>query len=312
MTLFSLITALLLEQLRPLFLRKHLYGWLFGYVESFQQHFNAGEYSHGKTAWWLAVLPMLAGGVLVFRGLFYLHPVLAWMFNVLALYLCMGFGQFSHGFADIQQALLSGKPDEAREILSALRGRDSQELNPAELNRVTVEVSLLGALHHLFGVIVWFVLFSLVGLGGAAGALFYCLVLALGKYWVGEFDTEASSEAKFNVFARKMSVRVTWLPVRLTALTFAVVGQFEDAVYCWRSQAASWPDSEAGIVLASAAGASGVRLGIPTAQDGERPELGVGDKTGEAVLHSAKQLLWRSVVFMLVVLFMLTLAGLLR
>ena len=47
----------------------------------------------------------------------------------------------------------------------------------------------------------------------------------------------------------------------LTALTFAVVGNFEDAVYCWRSQALAWSTRTQGVILAAGAGALGVRLG---------------------------------------------------
>ena len=41
------------------------------------------------------------------------------------------------------------------------------------------------------------------------------------------------------------------------------LGDFEDALYCWRTQAGQWPDRNAGIVLASGDGALGVRLGLP-------------------------------------------------
>ena len=105
-----------------------------------------------------------------------------------------------------------------------------------------------------------------------------------------------------------------WLPVRLTALTFAIVGDFEDTVYCWRTQAASWPDSETGILLASGAGALGVRLGMPIPQGGlplERAELGVGDEADADFMQSTIGLVWRSVVFWLILLLLLTLASLL-
>ena len=310
MSLFALIAALLLEQLKPQ--RKYL--WLPGYAGYFQHHFNSGEYSHGKIAWWLAVLPLLAAMVLVYWGLYYINPVLSIFFNALTLYLCMGFGRFNHYFTDIQQALRSGHLDEARELLSGLSGRASDELNAEEIARVTIEASLLALHRHLFGVVVWFTLFSLLGLGGAAGALLYRLGLGLCTHWTNEVNASESGDEQFDGYARKMCFRLEWLPVRLTAATFAIVGNFEDTVYCWRSQASSWPDSETGILLASAAGASGVRLGLPVMQDGkrlDRPELGVGDKSGDSALQCAVRLAWRSLVFWLVMLFMLTLASLL-
>lgn len=315
MSLFALIAALLLEQLRTVWSCKSLHGWLSAYADYFQHHFNSGEYSHGKTAWWLAVLPVTVGSVLAFRGLHYLHPIFAWAFDVLALYLSLGFGKYSHLFTDIQKALLGANLDKARELLSALRHSSSAGLNADEVARLTIETSLTASLYHLFGVIVWFVLFSLLGAGGAAGALLYSLVLVLGTCWNSQLNVDEPGEARFNEFSREMSVRMNWLPARLTAATFSIVGNFEDTVYCWRSQASLWPDVETGIVLASAAGASGIRLGMPVTLEGihlERPELGVGDKSGETAMQCTIRLVWRSVLFMLFMLLMLTLAGLLN
>ena len=44
---------------------------------------------------------------------------------------------------------------------------------------------------------------------------------------------------------------IDWLPSRTTASAFAIVGDFEDAVYCWRTQPAQWPDRDLGIILAA-------------------------------------------------------------
>ena len=93
--------------------------------------------------------------------------------------------------------------------------------------------------------------------------------------------------------------------MRLTAASFAVVGDFEDAVYCWRTQARSWPDPDAGIVLAAGAGAMGVRLGMPVQEvDGvqPRPELGVGEPADGPFLDTTVGLLWRALVLWVAVL----------
>lgn len=310
MSLFALITALLLEQFHPLSSRKYLYGWLSGYVQFFQHHFNAGQHKHGKIAWLIAVLPLLAGVIAAYWLLYRVHPFFAWAFNVLVLYLTMGFRQFSHYFTDIHLALRAGKLDEARGLLFLWRGIPSQELNAEEVARVTIEQALIASHRNVFGVIVWFVLFSALGLGGAAGALLYRLGQFLRTHWGSEDQPELE---KFGGFARQAFYMLEWLPIRLTAMTFAIVGDFEDTIYCWRTQAKNWPDREAGILLASGAGALGVRLGMPIPQDGElvdREELGVGDDADTDSMQSAVGLVWRSVVFWMILLLLLTLANL--
>ena len=311
MSLLALITALLLEQLHPLSSRKYLQGWLSGYVSFFQHHFNGGERKHGKIAWLLAVLPLLAGAVALYWLLCQVHPVFAWAFNVLVLYLTMGFRQFSHYFTDIHRALRDGDLEGARSLLFRWRGIYSHELNAEEIARVTIEEALIASHRNVFGVIVWFVLFSAVGLGGATGALLYRLGQFLRARWAAE-DTDESGE--FGSFAGRAFYLLEWLPIRMTAATFAIVGNFEDTAYCWRTQAASWPDSEAGILLASGAGALGVRLGMPVPQGGlplDRPELGIGDDADVDFMQSTIGLVWRSVVFWLILLMLLTLASLL-
>ncbi len=311
MSLIALIAALLLEQLQPLSSRKYLYGWLSGYVQFFQHHFNAGQHQHGKIAWLVAVLPLLAIVLLAYGFLYRIHPVLAWAFNVLVLYLTMGFRQFSHYFTDIHVALRAEKLDEARELLSRWRGKPSRDLNAEEVARLTIEQALIASHRNVFGVIVWFVLFSVLGLGGAAGALLY----RLGQFLRSRWDDQDSLEpGRFGSFARQAFFVLEWLPIRLTAMTFAIVGDFEDTIFCWRTQAKEWPDSEAGILLASGAGALGVRLGMPIAENGvlvDREELGVGDDADADYMQSAVGLVWRSVVFWMILLLLLTLASLL-
>ena len=80
------------------------------------------------------------------------------------------------------------------------------------------------------------------------------------------------------------------------------MGNFQDAVDCWRAQAASWPDQSQGIILASGAGALGVKLGGVLHETGSaaieasRPELGTGDQADADYLSSAVGLIWRALV----------------
>ncbi|VEB40989.1 CobD/CbiB family protein [Chromobacterium violaceum] len=67
-----------------------------------------------------------------------------------------------------------------------------------------------------------------------------------------------------------------------------------------------------GILLASAAGALGVKLGDPLRQDYSvkyRPELGLGDEADPSFLKSAVGLVWRSALLWLAVTLLISVAS---
>lgn len=301
MTIAALILALLLEQLHPLNSKGKLHAVLVSYGAFFSQRFDAGKREQGKVAWFAAVLPPVLLAVLLFWSCYGIHPLLAWVFNVAVLYLVMGFRQFSHYFTDIHKAMRAERFDEARSLLAAWRGEPALELNPEEIVRLAIEQALLDAYRNVFGVIVWFVLFSVAGLGGAAGVVLFRLSQFLRNHW--SVETEPGSA--FRDFSAWIARGMDWLPVRMTAASFAIAGDFEDTAFCWRSQAHSWPEPEQGILLASGAGALGVRLGMPIPVDGgvlDRPELGTGDEADADFMQSAVGLVWRTLVFWLLLL----------
>jgi len=310
MSLLSLIAAFLLEQLHPLSSRKYLYTWLNAYVDFFQRNFNAGEHKHGRIAWILAI----AVPLVVVTGIHWIligaNPIFAWAFSVLVLYLTMGFRKFSHYFTDIHKALRDNELDKARALLTAWSGKSCSELSSEEVARVTIEHALLATHRNVFGVVFWFVIFMMLGLG-PIGAILYRLALFLGEQWGKQVEAEFGN---FGAFARQAHHIMEWLPLRLTAATFAIVGNFEDTAYCWRNQAATWPDAEAGILLTSGAGALGVKLGQTIVLNEEpvfRPEIGTGDEADADYMQSAIGLVWRALLFQLIVLMMLTVAHLL-
>ena len=156
---------------------------------------------------------------------------------------------------------------------------------------------------HVFGVLAWFVVF------GAAGAIFYRVAALLRDRWGSRGDTE---EDRFGRFSREAFAVVDWVPARLTALSFAVAGDFEDALYCWRTQADTWRERSEGIVLAAGAGAIGVRLGSVLGSSAPlevRPELGTGEEADAELMTSAVGLVWRALVLWLFVVLLFTVAS---
>lgn len=310
MSLLSLITAFLLEQVHPLSSRKYLHTWLSTYIDFFQRNFNAGEHKHGRIAWLLAIVVPLILVAGIHWLLFAVHPLFAWAFSVLVLYFTMGFRQFSHFFTDINLALTNDQLDKARGLLSEWSGHSCSELSKEEVARVAIEQAILASHRHVFGVVFWFVVLMMLGLG-PVGAILYRLALTVSARWGSQPSAEFG---EFGIFSKQVAYLLEWLPIRLTASTFAIVGNFEDTAYSWRNQAGTWPNPEEGILLASGAGALGVKLGQTIILDHEpvfRPELGSGDDADTDFMQSVIGLVWRAMVFQLIVLLMLTVAHLL-
>ena len=299
MGVVAIIAALLLEQWRPLVERKVYHTLLSRWANWLEDTFNAGESRHGRIAWAVAVLPLVLGSLAAYYVLLWIHPLFALALNVAALYVTLGFRQFSHYFTAIQLAVKSGELERARELIGTWRGEAAQHRSKEEVVRLAIEEALAASHHHVFAVLFWFML-----LPGPSGAILYRLAAFLSHRWRGQ--------GAFGRFATRLHAAMEWPAVRLTAIAFAVVGDFEDAVYCWRTQAAEWPDRNLGIVLAAGAGAMGVRLGMPLAEaDGTvepRPDLGLGESAEAAFLDSTVGLLWRSLVVWVFLFAILTVA----
>jgi len=302
MTFFSLLAALLLEQAWPLRQGNPVQVGLARYARFLEGQLNGGEHRHGVIAWLLAVLPAVVAVVAVYYALRGVSPVAAWLWNVAVLYFTLGFRRFSHYFTETEAALRAGDLAKARELVGHWRGESAQDLPAGETARVAIEQGLLASHRHVFGVLVWFLVL------GAAGAVLYYLAAAFADKWGSRPDAES---AEFGRFAARAFHWLDWVPVRLTALSFAVAGDFMDAIYCWRTQAAAWAVPSHGILLAAGGGALGVRLGDTLHQPGGlqyRPELGLGDEADPDTMRHAVGLIWRALVLWMFLIFLVSLA----
>ncbi|HEU4709154.1 MAG TPA: CobD/CbiB family protein [Methylophilaceae bacterium] len=269
------------------------------YANWLEHNFNGSKRQHGIIAWILgALLPALLVGA-AYYALYEFNTVLGLLFSFAILYLVLRFNRFGRPAEKIVTALRNENLSAAREIYAKWEDDETDNYSASELARLGIESTLRHAHHGLFAPILWFILL------GPGGACLYRMSHLLKLSWQPRQDNE------FNHFARRIFGWLDWLPSRLTASSFAIVGDFEDAVYCWRMQAQTWPDKDLGIVLASGAGALGTRLGEPLSNRGVlqfRPELGLGDEADADYLQSAIGLIWRVLVLLLGILLLLTFA----
>ena len=332
MSFLALLLALALEQWRPLVERRVVLAPVTAYASYLERHLDAGESQQGMVAWLLAVVPIVIASWALYAMLAAASPLLGLACNVAALYASMGFRQHSHLFNDIHQALKEGDLAHARQLLAAWRGHSCETLSTTEVARLAIERALTVSHRHVFGVMFWFLL-----LPGPSGAVLYRMARFLSHRWrsprsvQSESVLDASSAditaadasdparrateggvGRFGEFAGRAFHALDWLSVRFTAASFAIVGDFEDAAYCWRTQASRWPDPLLGVLLASGAGAIGVRLGLPIACGAtveDRPELGLGAEADVPFLDSTVGLIWRALVLWLALILAITVAA---
>jgi adenosylcobinamide-phosphate synthase len=329
MSFFAILFALLIEQVRPLARHNPIHSGLRLWARWVSRNFDTGKPQHAWVAWALAVLVPSLGTVGVHWALLLLlgWPV-AVLWSVAVLYVTLGFRQFSHHFTNIRDALDSGDEARARELLAQWQQVDASQLPRSEIVRHVIEYSVLAAHRHVFGVLAWFSVLAAFGLG-PAGAVLYRTAEFVNRYWRHRSNalSQPVSEALQSAAARAWGA-IDWLPARATALAFAVVGSFEDAIDCWRNYAQRFPNDNDGVILAATSGAVNVRLGgealkaayVPNSSQGFRAgavepmddtESTPGREAEVGHLRSIVGLVWRSVVLWMVLLALLTLARLL-
>jgi len=327
MSFFAVLFALLIEQLKPLPRGNVVHDSLTGWMRWTGRNFDAGRDHHSWVVWGItAVVPALIAWA-IYAALARVNVLLALAWNVAVLYITLGFRQFSHYFTDIRDALERGDEIEARRLLSEWRHLDASELPRTELLRHVIEHSLLAAHRHVFGVFFWFVLLSAFGFG-PAGAVLYRMAEFASRYWAFKSRTiDAPVNDRLRDLSQRLFNLLDHVPARLTAFGFAVVGNFEEAVTCWRRDAGLWKHPNEGIILAAAAGAVGVQLG-GSAAPGVTPDRSQTFEAGAAAdamnaegstpgispelghLRSIVGLVWRSVVLWMLLLALLSLANL--
>ncbi|QZX81722.1 adenosylcobinamide-phosphate synthase CbiB [Metapseudomonas otitidis] len=267
---------------------------LFGrWAERLERRFNPGGRgwrSHGVSAWLLAVLPPTAVVWLLAD-----IPGLGWVVSVLALYAAVGLRSLNEHAEPVAQALEQGDLARARERVGYMVSRDTRELDDSAVARAATESVLENGSDAVFAALFWF------AVAGAPGVVLYRLANTLDAMW-------GYRNARFERFgwaAARIDDLLNYIPARLVALTYAVLGKTALALQCWRQQAPLWDSPNAGPVMAAGAGALGVQLGGPAIYHGElheRPHLGEGEPACAADIQRGMDLVRQGVMLWVAVL----------
>ncbi|WP_343481618.1 adenosylcobinamide-phosphate synthase CbiB [Chromobacterium vaccinii] len=196
-------------------------------------------------------------------------PWLGAIVPIVLLYLAVGAQSLAQHAEVVRKALADGDLALARERVGWIVSRDTSELDEAGVARATIESVLENGSDAVFAALFWFLVL------GAPGAVLYRLSNTLDAMWGYKNDRYLH----FGWAAARFDDALNYLPARLAALTYLLLGHAANGWRCWRTQAPTWYSPNAGPVMAAGAGALGVSLGGGARYHGqwkERPPLGCG------------------------------------
>ena len=220
----------------------------------------------GLLAWSAAILPWVALAGSLREGNIWLGLLL----DVGLLYFAIGSRSLAEHARAVATPLIAGDLPGARQRLSWIVSRDTSQLDESGVAKATVESVLENGNDAIFGALFWFALL------GGPGALMFRLANTLDAMW----GYRNERYLRFGWAAARIDDVLNYIPARLTALSYALLGNTADALRCWRTQAPTWDSPNAGPVMAAGAGALGVSLGGPAIYHGQledRPRLGTGE-----------------------------------
>ena len=278
MSLISVILALILDRL----LREHHDLRDLGWFEHYSAKLNKALTLANPAVRIGLILLLPLGLVLLVQYAFYdlLFNIPYFIFGVVVLLYCLGPACLASEIEAYLDARSLGDDDEALHYAGVLTERAASSVPDQQTSDVTRAI-LYVANQRIFSVLVWFVLF------GPIGAMTFRFVTQLSR--------QLDASPKQLELAKKIHALLEWLPARMLALAYAMMGNFEGAVHAYHSRA-----HEPDIALNNYDVLVGTGMGA------------IKDQTSmdEVVtIHAARGLVMRSILVWVTILALLTLGG---
>jgi adenosylcobinamide-phosphate synthase len=246
----------------------------------------------GLLAWLVLVVPLVAVAIWLIQ-----LPLFGIVASVAGLYLALGGQSLTEHAQTVKSALEADNLRYARERVQMMVSRDTRELDETGICRATIESVLENGNDAVFAALFWFAVL------GLPGVVLYRLANTLDAMW----GYKNERYVYFGRFAARIDDVLNWLPARLTAVTYVLIGGAWRHFMTWATQARQWKGLNAGWVMACGAGGLGLKLGGPAQYHGQqeiRPWLGNGRAPGvEDIGRSIRFIqqglwLWLAVLFL--------------
>jgi adenosylcobinamide-phosphate synthase len=259
--------------------------------------------NHGKALFWKGVLSWVLAVIPITICIYLIDQLVGgiWL-AIICGWLAIGWQSLrQHGLA-VFKAFQKNDLKSARTQTSYLVSRDTSKLDETALSRATIESILENGSDAVIAPLFWLIIF------GAPGVILYRLCNTLDAMWGYHNDRYE----QFGKFTARIDDILNYIPARISALLYALCGKTKQALKAWKEQGASWYSPNAGVVMATGAGALSLQLGGAANYHGkekQRPLLGFGKAPTAKDIQSSIHLLDKSIYllsFFIIVMFLIT------
>ena len=291
MNFFCLVTVFILEPLvgrnvkqRGQYATNSYFNFLIAKIGPFEVDRNVSKLIL------VCILPALLAWA-IFSILSLIHPLLALVFNITILLSLISFKPCIDILKVIEKCMREGHLEQARELALELYDSQDTDLKKEDIVSLAICGGLLKLFHCTFGIVFWFIV-----LPGPSGAVAYFILYQYLAKFSKKRETLKKRESKS--YTDLIVDIVEWLPARLFASSIAIVGNFDDAITCWRNQMnAEKYNSKASFVIA-AFGAMSVRSQFPAHNQDKAEsisEIGIGSNISPENLLDLVRLVSRTI-----------------
>ena len=169
------------------------------------------------------------------------------------MYFCIAANSLKQHALSVLQALELNDLGLAKKRVAMIVSRQTEKMSVADVRKATIESVLENGADAVFAPIFWFIV------AGPAGAILYRLSNTLDAMW----GYKNQRFIYFGWAAARFDDSLNWIPARLTAASYAVLGNTTLAINCWKNQASLLDSPNAGPVMTSGAGSLNIQLGGP-------------------------------------------------
>ena len=243
---------------------------------------------------WLLLVSVFVMLIVIFKEL--LSPIVpTWLIDALLVYFAIGYKSLLAHAQAVIVALKSNDLAEARNKLARFVSRDTQNLTPSKVCAGATESVLENGSDAVFAPLFWFIL------AGAPGVVMYRLANTLDAMW----GYRTKRFQWFGYLPAKIDDVLNFIPARMVAFSYALLGNTRQALQCWKWQAKGCASPNGGPVMCSGAGAMNVRLGGENYYHGvlvNKPEMGVGCEPNVTHIILSQELVSKTLILWLIII----------